>query len=80
MVVPHDDLRTRAFELANEIASSAPLAVRSIRRTLRKGLAERVRAATDREQVEQDWLQLTQDYREGVRATAERREPDFQGR
>lgn len=80
MVVPHDEVRARALELAFEIASSAPLAVRSIRRTLRQGLAERIRAATDREQVEQDWLRQTQDYREGVRATAERREPDFQGR
>ncbi len=80
LVVPHEELRARALELATEIASSGPLALRAIRRTMRQGLAERVRAATDREQVEQDWLRQTEDYREGVRAMAERREPDFQGR
>ncbi len=80
MVVPHDELRTRALELAAEMAGSGPLAVRAIRRTLRAGLAERVRAATDREQVEQDWLRQTNDYREGVRAMAERREPTFEAR
>lgn len=80
LVVPHEELRARALDLATEIASSGPLALRAIRRTMRHGLADRVRAATDREQVEQDWLRQTQDYREGVRAMADRREPDFQGR
>ncbi|MGE3962196.1 MAG: enoyl-CoA hydratase/isomerase family protein [Dehalococcoidia bacterium] len=75
-----EDLRERALELANEIASAAPLAVRSIRRTLRRGYADDVRRATDTEQVEQDWLRRTADFKEGVRATAERRAPDFQGR
>jgi len=44
---------------------------------MRRGLAERVRIATDHELVEQDWLRETNDFREGVRATAERRTPDF---
>ena len=79
-LVPQEDIRTAATELAAEIAASAPLAVRSIRRTLRQGLAERIREATDHEQVEQDWLRRTDDFREGVRATAERRVPDFQCR
>lgn len=78
-LVPQDLLRSRAKELAEEIAGSAPLAVRSIRRTLRGGLAERIRVATDHELVEQDWLRQTNDFREGVRATAERRDPDFHG-
>jgi len=79
-LVPLASLRSAAREFALEIASSAPLAVRSIRRTLRRGLAERVREATDHEQVEQDWLRRTDDFREGVRATAERRTPEFHGR
>ncbi len=79
-LVPLESLRSAAREFALEIAGSAPLAVRSIRRTLRQGLAERVREATDHEQVEQDWLRRTEDFREGVRATAERRTPDFHGR
>ncbi|MGI9616807.1 MAG: enoyl-CoA hydratase/isomerase family protein, partial [Acidimicrobiales bacterium] len=78
-VVPLDQLRATAHELAAEIAASAPLAVVSIRETLRGGLAKRVRAATDRELVEQDRLQTTNDWKEGVKAMAERRTPDFTG-
>ncbi|MCY3505498.1 MAG: enoyl-CoA hydratase/isomerase family protein [Chloroflexi bacterium] len=78
-LAPIEELRDAAREMAAEIAGSAPLAVRSIRRTMRRGLAERVRIATDHELVEQDWLRETNDFREGVRATAERRTPEFTG-
>ena len=39
-LVDRADVRGRALELAIEIAQSAPLAVQSIRATLRRGLAE----------------------------------------
>jgi len=79
-LVPAERLRDEAFSLAAEIAGSAPLAVDSIRETLRGDLPARVRAATDREKAEQERLQKTEDFREGTRAMAERRPPDFQGR
>src|SRR5436190_6650892 len=72
--------RRAAHELAAEIAGSGPLAVRAIRKTLRAGLAERVRAATEHENAEQARLAATEDFREGVAATAERRTPRFTGR
>jgi 2-(1,2-epoxy-1,2-dihydrophenyl)acetyl-CoA isomerase len=72
-------LRSAAHEFAAEIAASAPLAVVSIRHTLRGDLADRVRAATTREQSEQVRLAGTADFLEGVSATAERREPRFTG-
>jgi enoyl-CoA hydratase/carnithine racemase len=74
-----DELRTTAHGLAVEIAGSAPLAVRSIRQTLRGELAERIRVATEREAAEQARLMKTSDFREGVRAAAERRTPKFTG-
>jgi len=79
-LVPADELRAAAVAFATEIATSAPLAVRSIRETLRDGLVDEVRAATARERAEQERLQRTDDWKEGVAAVAARREPDFSGR
>jgi enoyl-CoA hydratase/carnithine racemase len=79
-LVETDAIRDEARALAAEIASSAPLAVQAIRATMRAGLVERFRAATTREASEQARLATTDDFREGVAATAERREPNFTGR
>ena len=79
-LVSTDRIRQEAHKFAAEIASSAPLAVRAIRRTLRGDLADRIRVATEREQAEQVRLMETSDFREGVRAVSERREPEFEGR
>ena len=79
-LVALDQLMAEAHDLAGEIAASAPLAIDSIRETLRGGLADEIRAATDREKAEQDRLQQTEDFKEGVRATRERRPADFQGK
>ena len=78
-LAPLAELRDAAKALAREIAASAPLAVRSIRETLRGDLPGRIRAATDREKAEQEQLQKTGDFREGVRAMGERRPPNFTG-
>lgn len=78
-LAPLSGLRSQARALAAEIAASAPLAVDSIRRTMRGDLARRIRAATDHEQAEQDRLRKTADWREGVQAMAERRPPRFTG-
>jgi enoyl-CoA hydratase/carnithine racemase len=75
-----DGLRPAALDLAHEIAENAPLAVQSVRATLRQGLAAAVRAQTDHENAEQVRLQQTEDHREGIRAVAERRPGNFKGR
>jgi len=78
-LVPADRLREEAIGLAAEIAASAPLAIRSIRQTMRGELAERIRAATDHELEEQGKLFATADFAEGVAASAERRPAQFRG-
>lgn len=79
LVVPMEELRGAALALAGEIAENAPLAVCSTRSTLRQGIAEAVKAATDREFAEQNWLMKTADFAEGVRAVNERRPGKFTG-
>ena len=78
--VPADQVRTKAAELATEIAQSGPLAIVATRETLRRGLADAVARATEREYEEQDWLRKTADFKEGIKAMGERRLPDFQAR
>jgi enoyl-CoA hydratase/carnithine racemase len=80
VLVPQDQVRAAALKLASEIAENAPLALVSTRATMRAGLADRVKAATDHELDEQSWLRETADFKEGVKATAERRVPNFAGR
>jgi len=79
-LVPREELLPVACAFAREIAISAPLAVMSIRETMRAGLPAAIKSATSRELSEQNWLFNTEDIREGVAAMAERREPDFSGK
>ena len=80
VLVPHAEVRKAAQQLAVEIAQSSPLGVVATRATLRAGLADRVRAATELELEKQMKLRQTADFKEGVKAMAERRLPRFVGR
>lgn len=76
-LVPAGELRAAATALAAEIAAAAPLGVEATRATLRGELAEAVRRQTEHERAEQDRLMATADFREGIRAVAERRPGNF---
>ncbi len=77
-LVSLDKLREAALSYAKEIAISAPLAVEAIRKTLRGDLADRVEIATLHEAKEQARLVKSDDWSEGIAASAERRDPAFQ--
>ena len=76
-LVPDGQIREGAFALANEIAVNAPLAIMSIRETLRLGLADAAVEWMKRERAEQVRLRVTADAAEGIRAVTERRDGHF---
>ncbi len=80
ILVPLEQVRAEAIRLAQEIAASAPLALESTRETMRRGFADAVETATERELVEQDWLRKTEDFKEGIKSYAERRAGNWAGR
>src|SRR5215813_12977510 len=77
VLVPQAKVRAAAQKLAAEIAENSPLSVMATRASLRAGLAERVRAATAHKLEQQIRLRRTKDFKEGVKAMAERRVPNF---
>ena len=80
VLTSQDKLRDEAIKLASEIAENAPLAVESVRATMRAGLSDAVKKQTDHEFLEQFRLQKTEDHKEGVKSVAERRPGNFVGR
>ena len=80
VLTDRQSVRSKAITLASEIAENAPLAVLSVRATMRAGLAQSVKDQTDHEFLEQHRLQQTEDHCEGVQAVAERRAGNFTGR
>jgi enoyl-CoA hydratase/carnithine racemase len=79
-LVPQSEVRAAALALAAEIAENSPLGLIATRATMRGNLADRVRAATEHELAEQTRLCQTEDFKEGVKAMAERRVPAFTSR
>lgn len=78
-LVPLSDVRRKALELAEEISEAGPLAVQSIRSTIRTDLADQVEKIVSWELSEQMRLQSTKDFKEGISASLERRKPKFTG-
>ena len=79
-LVPDGTQRSEAIAWAAEIAACAPLAVQSMKQTLRGPLAAKVRAVLQRELSEQARLWATEDSRTGIAASLAREKPVFTGR
>src|SRR5581483_6312356 len=79
-VVPHDQLMSAALALAGKIAAMPPLAVALDKRALYRSLDCSLQEALRYEHIYQQRLFQTEDFREGVRAFQEKREPLFSGR
>ena len=72
-----ENLMKEAINFAEEISSSAPMAVESIRSTLRGNLAQQVEEIVDWELSEQVRLQKTEDFKAGIEASLKRELPKF---
>ena len=79
-LVSPEDLVDSALELAEELASKAPLAVREAKRLIDDGVEASLPAALTLEQRVLSALFATEDAREGIRSFLEKRAPRFVGR
>lgn len=75
-----DGIRAAALDLARELAGNAPLAVCSMKATLRGDAAPAVEAALAREVAEQARLWETEDSAIGIAASLRREVPRFLAR
>src|SRR5215212_2552684 len=80
--VPREDLEAHVIELAAEIAGNAPLSLTGNKRIIRDLLTfSRLSESLEREVIELRMSSFrTEDFREGVKAFAEKRKPRWQGR
>jgi 2-(1,2-epoxy-1,2-dihydrophenyl)acetyl-CoA isomerase len=79
-VFPHAEAAARTHELARAIASGPPLVHRAVKRAVYASLDGDLAAALDREATGQLQLLGSHDFREGVTAFLQKREPKFEGR
>ena len=79
-VVPMNQLMSRCEQIAAEICKSAPLAVQRLKQAALRGLDMPLADGLKLERELYEWLQKTEDAREGAIAFTEKRPARWQGR
>lgn len=79
-IVPKEELMDRAHQIANTICERGPLAVRAAKEAISRGLDMPLDHGLAFEDLALGRLMATQDAKEGPRAFAEKRKPEYQGR
>jgi enoyl-CoA hydratase/carnithine racemase len=78
--VPLPELLDKAQQIANTICERGPLAVRTAKEAIQRGLDMPLDHGLAYEDVLLTRLMATEDAREGPKAFAEKRKPDYKGR
>jgi enoyl-CoA hydratase len=79
-IVPRDELLDAAYGFARRITANAPLAVRATKQSVWEGLGMSLSDAYRNESKISSYVFQTEDAKEGPKAFAEKRPPNWQGK
>ena len=79
-VVPLDQLLPTAKEWASKICENGPLAIRRAKEAMIRGRNMTLESGLHLERIFFDEMLQSEDYKEGLRALAEKRKPEYKGR
>jgi enoyl-CoA hydratase/carnithine racemase len=74
-----EEFQAKTMEMAETIASNAPLAIAAMKRLFRHGLSEDFPSHTHHVLLQLAMLMKSNDFQEGIASFMERRDPDFTG-